>query len=110
RAIAQVLEQAGNVGVSELFTLPLKRNYPTVVAAARSFVEHATPLATAFTDHGMASTFLADLGALITAFDASTAAKSDGRAERVGGTSAMEFHADAGLKVVQALRKLMKVH
>ena len=108
REIAKGLELAGNVGVSEQFRLPVKPSYALVLATARSFVANATgtPMEAAFTGRGMPATFLADLTAKITAFDAATGGKHEGNTTRVGSTAALRAAGDAGLEAVQQLRTI----
>jgi hypothetical protein len=110
REIAKGLDLAGDTAVAEQFRLPAHPTYAEVLATARSFVDNATPMAAAFTERGMPATFLADLTAKITAFDAATGDKADGRAARVGSTAALDAAGDAGLKAVQELRTIMRVH
>ena len=112
REIAKGLELAGNAGMSEQFRLPTRPSYALVLATARSFATNATGTAmeAAFTGRGMPATFLADLGAKITAFDTATGSKHDGNSSRVGSTAALRAAADAGLAAVQQLRTIMRVH
>jgi hypothetical protein len=111
REIAKGLEQEeGNVGLSENFRLPELRSYANIAASARSFVLNATPLQADFVESGMPATFIADLQAKITAFDAASGTKVEGLTDQVGSTASLEFHADAGLKIVQQLRGIMRVH
>jgi hypothetical protein len=110
REIAKGLEIAGDVGLTENFRLPATRAYAKVLASARSFVANVTPISADFIASGMPATFVADLEAKITAFETATGAKSEGLTDRVGSTAVLDVAAAAGLKAVQQLRGIMRVH
>ena len=110
REIAVGLEISGTLGLSELFRLPRPQTYANTLATARSFVLNITPMIAAFTARGLSATFIADLEAKITAFDAATGDKNDGKANWTGSTAALRASGAAGLKAVQELRTIMRVH
>ena len=110
REIAKGLELDGDIGVSDLFRLPVNPSYAMVLATARSFVTNATPMSAAFIARGMPATFLDDLEAKIAAFDTATGGKADGRSGQVGSTAALVVAGKDGLKAVQQLRSIMRVH
>ena len=110
REVAVGLELAGSTGLSEQFRLPRPATCANTLASARSFVTNATAMTAAFTGRGLPTTFIADLQAKITAFDAASGGKNDGRAGQVGSTAALDAAGAAGLRAVRELRTMMRVH
>jgi hypothetical protein len=96
--------------LSAQFRLPRPATYANTLASARSFATNATAMTAAFTGRGLPTTFIADLQAKITAFDSATGGKNDGRASQIGSTAALDAAGAAGLKAVQELRTMMRVH
>ena len=67
------------------------------------------PITAALTARGLPATFIADLQAKITAFDAASGNKNDGKADQVGSTAALAAAGADGLKAVQELRTIMRL-
>jgi hypothetical protein len=109
REVAIGLELSGTTGVSEQFRLPRPATCANTLAAARSFVTNATAITAALTARGLPATFIADLQAKITAFDAASGNKNDGKADQVGSTAALAAAGADGLKAVQELRTMMRL-
>ena len=71
---------------------------------------NATAITAELTARGLLATFLTDLQAKITAFDAASGSKNDGKADQVGSTAALAAAGAEGLKAVQELRTIMRIH
>jgi hypothetical protein len=108
--IARVLKPDVAPGAKEVFRMPRKRSYQALTAAARSFAEEAQPLEALFTARALPATFIADLQAQITAFEAAVGMKAGGRSERVSGTAGLDSTARSLIETVQELRAVMRVH
>jgi hypothetical protein len=101
--IARALPVADFAGVREQFRMPRNGSYANLAATARAFVLNATPLSQVFIDRGRPATFLEDLTAAVTAFEAARTRRHEGRQGQVGSTAAMEI---AGRKGVAYMREL----
>jgi hypothetical protein len=101
--IARALPVADFAGVREQFRMPRNGSYANLAATARAFVLNATPLSQVFIDRGRPATFLEDLTAAVTAFEAARTRRQEGRQGQVGSTAAMEI---AGRKGVAYMREL----
>ena len=97
-------------GIRPTFRLPKSSSYPALIASARSIIEAATPLTVAFEAAGMPATFLADLQALLTAFEGATAQKHNGRITRVMSTAALRAKASLGIIAADKLGACMRNH
>jgi hypothetical protein len=84
-------------GIRPTFRLPKSGSYPALIATAQSVIEAATPLSADFEAAGMPATFLADLQALLTAFQGATGQKHNGGITRVISTAALKAKASLGL-------------
>jgi hypothetical protein len=101
--IARALPVADFAGVREQFRMPRNGSYANLAATARAFVLNATPLSQVFIDRGRPATFLEDLTAAVTAFEAARTRRQEGRQGQVGSTAALEI---AGRKGVGYMREL----
>jgi hypothetical protein len=97
-------------GISPTFRLPRSGSYPALIAGAQAIVAAATPLQASFVDAGLPTTFLTELGALITAFQNATNQKQDGGITRVTGTAALKAQADLGVKAARDCDACMRNH
>ena len=109
-SIARAMEEEGNVGVTEKFRLPPRSSYAVLLATAASFIAEAQPMSAAFTERGLPATFVADLQALVTAFDVSTGVKITGGTDQVASTAGLEAATAEGMSAVRALRPIMRAH
>jgi hypothetical protein len=78
-------------------------NYGALLVRARAIHSALVPVKEAFVEYGSPATVDADLMALITAFEAATQRKNDGRAGHVGGTAGIEAHCKSGVIIVRKL-------
>jgi hypothetical protein len=101
--IARALPVADFPGVRQQFRMPQGGSYANLAATARGFVLNATPLSQVFVDRGRPATFLEDLTAAVTAFEAARARRQEGRHGQVGSTAALEI---AGRNGVAYMREL----
>ena len=110
--IAKVLKPSELPGAAELFRMPSNVAYQKLIAAARGFViavdtETHKPL---FIAKGLPATFVADLTALIVAFEAAVAVRDGGRNELVASTTGLDAKAKVLLTTVRELRAVLRVH
>jgi hypothetical protein len=101
--IARALPTANFPGVREQFRMPASYAYQAVADAARAFITNATPLSQVFIDRGRPATFIDDLTAVLSAFDASRLRKQAGRHEHIGSTAGLD---EFGRRGVAAMREL----
>jgi hypothetical protein len=101
--IARALPTATFPGVREQFRMPATWAYQAVADSARAFIANATPLSQVFIDRGRPATFIEDLTAVLTAFDASRLRKQAGRHGHIGSTAGLEV---IGRQGVAAMREL----
>lgn len=97
-------------GLAATFILPNSNAYAALVASAQAMITAATPHDAEFVARGLPATFLADLAALLTAFNAGSNAKIDGLQTQVGGTSGLKFQAKKGLEAAQKLDAIIRAH
>jgi hypothetical protein len=83
--------------------MPESKSYANLAATSRAFVLNATPMSQVFIDRGRAATFLEDLTAAVTAFEAARTRKQEGRHGQTGSTAALEI---AGRNGVGYMREL----
>jgi hypothetical protein len=83
---------------------------PGLIATAQAIVAAATPLQAAFVDAGLPTTFLTELGVLITAFQNATNQKQDGGITQVLGTAALKAKADLGVKAAKDCDACVRNH
>jgi hypothetical protein len=101
--IARALPVVDFPGVREQFRMPRNGSYAALANTARAFVLNATPLSQVFIDRGRPATFLDDLTAAVTAFEAARTRKQEGRHGQISSTAALEI---AGRKGVAYMREL----
>ena len=106
--IGRSLDSATYPGVSAKFVLPRQNGYERLIAAVSAMVAHATPLQAVFVEHGMPSTFIADLNALMAGIQSGTTDKSDGLLEQVGGTTGLSVGARKGLEAAAKLDAVIR--
>jgi hypothetical protein len=90
------------------FRMPRSKTYVALLAAGRSFQEHAAPLKAAFVESGMAADFDVTLGDLIDELTAAIQRRSGGRAEQVRGTAGLEGVGREAARVVRKLDATMR--
>jgi hypothetical protein len=101
--IARALPRVDFPGVREQFRMPQGGSYVNLAATGRAFVLNATPLSQVFIDRGRPATFVEDLTAAVTAFEAARVRRQEGRHGQVASTAALEI---AGRKGVAYMREL----
>ena len=97
-------------GISPTFRLPRSGSYPALVATAQNIIEAATPLSEDFVEAGMETTFLTDLGALLTAFQNATGRKNGGKINRALGTATLKVKARLGVLAAKRLDACVRNH
>jgi hypothetical protein len=101
--IARALSTADFPGVRQQFRMPASYAYQAIADSARAFITNATPLSQVFIDRGRPATFIEELTAVLTAFDASRLRKQAGRHGHIGSTAGLEVF---GRRGVAAMREL----
>jgi len=101
--IARALPIVEFPGVSEQFRMPQNGSYANLAATARAFVLNAAPISQVFIDRGRPATFIDDLTAAVTAFEAARTRRQEGRHGQIGSTAAIEI---AGRNGVAYMREL----
>jgi hypothetical protein len=107
---ARALDRGTYPGVAEQFRLPESDSYAALIAKARAVIEAATPLEAVFIEHAMPATFLADLGALLTAFESAIDQKVDGTLTQIGGTTGLGVRAFEGVRAARKLDAIIRNH
>lgn len=97
-------------GLDREFELPRRATDQTKVTAGRKFARDAEPLRSRFIAHGMPATFVADLDAVVEAFERATRDFSAGRGERLAARTGIGSALAAGLAAVQALDVIVTNH
>jgi hypothetical protein len=99
-------------GLDEKFRIPRGTSHETVLAAARAFLEDATPLSEIFIEYQLPADFLEDLAADIAAFEAADEDQGEGLTEQVGATrsvaEAISIGATSARKLDPILRNLYR--
>jgi hypothetical protein len=108
--VARSLDATAHPGIAEQFVLPRSKAYTVFIAFVQAMIGNATPLEAELIAHGLPATFLADLNALITAFESGTNAKLDGQQTQVGGTSGLLYRASLGLEACIKLDAIIRAH
>lgn len=106
---ARTLE-AEHPGIRPTFRLPRSGSYPALLVRARAIIAAATPIQGSFIDSGLPETFIAELDALLTAFENATGRKHDGGITRVFGTASLKVQADIGVKAATKLDACVRNH
>jgi len=97
-------------GISPTFRLPRSRSYPALVASTQNIIETATPLSEEFVEAGLPTTFLTDLGTLLTAFQDATGRKNGGKISRALGTARLKAKARLGVLAAKRLDACVRNH
>jgi len=108
--VGRSLGRTTHPGLAEVFVLPKSQGYPALLDTTAVMIERATPLEAEFVARGLKATFLADIAALVTAFNAGTDGKVDGLLTQVGGTSAMRHLAQRGMDAADELDAIIRAH
>lgn len=96
-------------GSNLLFRLPRNRSQQNILATARAFHADAVPLEAKFIEYGLQATFLADLQALITAFDEAGTSADSGEAERAAATGGLTDAARRGMANSRKLNAIVRI-
>jgi hypothetical protein len=107
---ARALDRTAHPGVAEQFRLPNSRTYEALAAATRAAITAATPLEAAFVDHAMPATFIADMEALLTQFEAASSRKVDGTLTQISGTNGLMVRAAKGVSAARKMDALVRNH
>jgi hypothetical protein len=105
--IARALPVAEFPGVREQFRMPRGGSYAVLANTARAFVLNATPMSQVFIDRGRPATFVDDLTAAVTAFEAARVRKQEGRQGQVSSTAALEIAARQGVAYMRELDAIL---
>lgn len=97
-------------GISSPFRMPKSGSYPALIAATEAIIDAATPHSALFVDLGLPATFLADLAALLTAFQTATGRKASGVIGRGLGTAFLKAKAKEGLAAATDLDTVIRNH
>jgi hypothetical protein len=108
--VARSLDHDAHPGVAARFVLPRTRSYPALAAYARNAIEEATAIQADLVARGLSATFLADLNALLAAFEAGEESKISGLQTQVGGTSGLGYRAMVGLRAATKLDAIFRAH
>jgi hypothetical protein len=108
--IGRALNRTLYPGVAAQFVLPDSRSYPALIAKARAMIAAATELEEVFVARGLPATFLADLEALVVAFEAGTTMKMDGQQTQVGGTAGLKEQTALGMAAAIELDSIIRAH
>ena len=108
--VGRSLDRATHPGLAETFVLPRTNSYPVLLATADAMIAKATPLEAEFVANGMPATFLADIAALVTAFNGGTDSKIDGHQTQVEATSALRHSAAAAMDAAVKLDAILRAH
>ena len=108
--VARTLDPETHPGIAAQFVLPRNSAYAALTASARAMIASATELETELIAHGLAATFLADLNALLVAFESGIDAKIDGLQSQVGGTAGLKYRASLGVKAARKLDAIIRAH
>ena len=108
--VARSLDAEAHPGIAAQFVLPRTGAYAALTASARGMIANATELQAELIEHGLAAIFLADLNALLVAFETGTDAKIDGLQTQVGGTAGLDYRASLGVKAAQKLDAIIRAH
>ncbi len=95
-------------GLDDQFRLPRSSSDQALLNAARAFAADATPLRDDFVSHEVPATFLADLEALITAFDEALSGRTTARSSHVAATAALDESLDRGVTAVRRLDAIVR--
>jgi hypothetical protein len=85
------------------FQLPRRQPAPVLVMLARSFAQHAEPLASRFVERGMPATFLADLTAAADAYETAVRGRDVAKQENSEAQALIQASIAAGLAAVEQL-------
>lgn len=85
-------------GTDQMFRLPRNRSEENLLAAARSFLEDATPLQTQFIEYGLDATFLNDLQTYIAQIEAAGQRGDSSGEQRAASTAGLTDAAARGMK------------
>ena len=99
---------AQSMGVADRFALPERSNDRNLLQAARSFANNAVPLKAQFIAHEMASTFIEDLQAAITAFDTEIAEHGNAVGDHVQARESLDDTFEEGNEIVDKLDGIMR--
>ena len=105
--IARALDKDAFPTARENFRMPASFAYVNLVAAARSFAEHAEEMTALFTERGRPATFVEDLETLATTVENAAAPRSEGRVDQVGATAGIEVHARKGVAILRELDSII---
>jgi hypothetical protein len=85
------------------FQMPRRQAAPVLVMLARSFAQHAEPLAPRFIERGMPATFLADLTAAADAYETAVRGRDVAKQENSEAQALIQASIAAGLSAVDQL-------
>lgn len=85
------------------FEMPRITSDQATLIAGRTFARDVEPFTSHFIAHGMATTFVADLEALVDSFERALRARGMGRDERVAASAGIKTAIASGLDAVRAL-------
>ena len=108
--VARSLDHDAHPGVAARFVLPRSNSYPKLAAYARTAIEEATAIQAHLIARGLSATFLADLTALLTAFEAGEESKIGGLQTQVGGTTGLVYRARVGLRAATKLDAIFRAY
>lgn len=91
------------VGVSNKFRMPRGTNDQSLLATARAFATEAAPYQSDFVSYGLPATFITELDAAITAFDATLSTTSAAIDEHVAATADIGEAIRRGMQAVRIL-------
>lgn len=94
-------------GLDRQFELPDPATDPAMLTAGRKFARDAEPFSKEFIAHGMKSTFLADLDALVDNFEHALLARGMGRDERLAAKASIKAAVSSGLAAVRRLNVIV---
>jgi len=95
-------------GLEDKFVLPASDDDPALLAAGRLFAQDAVAYEKEFIGHGMASTFLVDLGTLVAGLDQAIVANDVGRDAHVAARAAIEAAITVGVNTMRKIDTLVR--
>ena len=105
---ARVLDPVAHPGLAAEMRLGrATSSYGALVTRARAFHSALVPVKADFVGYGFAETVDADLLAMITAVDAATGRKNDGKAIHIGGTAGLVALCKTGVAIVRKLDAIL---
>jgi hypothetical protein len=104
---AHSLALLGTAGLNGKFHMPRSGGDQALLNSARAFATDAVPFSAQFISLGLSATFLAQLGADITAFEAAISAKGAGVGAQAGATGGLESTAHQAAIALHVLKTIV---